>query len=151
MSLLSRASVSSLLATMLAGPVQAQAPANTTLTVQVQGLRNARGKLHVTVYKDARGFPETSANALRREVVDIDAKALTAQAVFRDLAPGVYAVAVLHDENVNGKLDKNFIGIPREGHGASNNPAPARRAPTFEEAKFTLQAPSQAVEIKATY
>jgi uncharacterized protein (DUF2141 family) len=134
-----------------AEPVQAPAGPEATLTVRVAGLRNARGKLNVIIFKDARGFPETPASALRREVADIDAKALTAQAVFRGLAPGVYAVAVLHDENVNGKLDKNFIGIPREGHGASNNPPPARRAPTFEEAKFTLGAPARTLEIKAIY
>ena len=149
---MSRASAPFVLTVMaLAGPLLAQPSADATLTIQVTGLRNARGKLDVCVYKDASGFPETPASALRRETVDIDAKALTAQAVFAGLAPGVYAVAVLHDENANGKLDKNFLGIPREGHGASNNPRPARRPPTFDEAKFTLGAPAQTVEIKPIY
>ena len=40
---------------------------------------------------------------------------------FNDIPPGTYAIAVFHDENANGKLDKNFLGIPCEGYGASNN------------------------------
>jgi uncharacterized protein (DUF2141 family) len=148
----SRADTACLLAVMaLAAPSGAQPAADATLTIHVAGLRNARGKLEVCVYKDASGFPETPARAFRREAVAIDARALTAQAVFAGLPPGVYAVAVLHDENANGKLDKNFIGIPREGHGASNDPPPARRPPTFDEAKFTLHAPAQTVEIKPIY
>lgn len=149
---MSRANAACLLAVMaLAGPARAQPKGDATLTIHVAGLRNARGTLEVCVYKDASGFPETPARAFRREAVAIDAKALAAQVVFAGLPPGVYAVAVLHDENANGKLDKNFIGIPKEGHGASNDPRPARRPPTFEEAKFTLHAPAHTLEIKPIY
>jgi uncharacterized protein (DUF2141 family) len=83
--------------------------------------------------------------------VDVDPKTLKARVVWADLAPGVYAVAVLHDENGNGKMDTNILGIPKEGHGASNNPAPKRRPPTFEEAQFTLAGPQQTVEVKLEY
>jgi uncharacterized protein (DUF2141 family) len=135
----------------LVSPAATQGPETATLTVRVAGARKAQGKMAISVYQQAAGFPDTPARALRREVVAIDATALKAETVFRDLAPGVYAVAVLHDENANGKMDKNFLGIPKEGHGASNNPAPARRAPTFEEAKFTLSAPAQTVDVKLIY
>ena len=136
----------------LAGPLAwAEPPAPATLTVHVAGLRKAQGKVAISVYQEGRGFPDTPANALRRETVAIDATTLKAETVFRDLAPGVYAVAVLHDENENGKMDKNFVGIPKEGRGASNNPPPARRPPTFEEAKFTLSAPAQTLDITLVY
>jgi uncharacterized protein (DUF2141 family) len=52
-----------------------------------------------------------------------------------------------HDENGNGKLDKNVVGIPKEGYGASNNPARKMRPPTFEEAKFAVTS-DQGVEVK---
>jgi uncharacterized protein (DUF2141 family) len=147
----SLARASGLLAVIaLVVPVEAQPAAEATLTVQVAGLRNARGKLSVSLYRDANGFPETPAKALRRQTVDIP-RTLTAEAVFRGLAPGVYAVAVLHDENANGKLDKNFIGVPKEGYGASNDPRPARRPPTFAEAKFTLGGPAQTLAVKPLY
>jgi uncharacterized protein (DUF2141 family) len=141
----------SLLVLALASPAAAQGPETATLTVRVAGVRKAQGKVEITVYQEGRGFPDTPARALRREVVGIDATALKAETVFRDLAPGVYAVAVLHDENVNGRMDKNFLGIPKEGYGASRNPAPARRAPRFEEAKFTLSAPAQTLDVQLIY
>jgi uncharacterized protein (DUF2141 family) len=134
-----------------AAPAQAQPAAEAALTVRVAGLRNARGKVGVSVFSDASGFPQTPAKALRRETAVIDPGTLTAEAVFRGLAPGVYAVAVLHDENSNGKLDKNFFGIPKEGYGASNDPRPARRPPTFDEAKFTLGGPAQTLVVKPIY
>jgi uncharacterized protein (DUF2141 family) len=140
-----------LMATMAhPAPVGAQTPAPATLTVNVSGIRNAEGKVLVALYREPAGFPDTPKNALRKELVDIDAKALTAKAVFADVPPGSYAVAVLHDENGNGDMDKNFLGIPKEGHGASKNPSPMMRAPTFDEAKFTMSAPAT-LEIKLQY
>jgi uncharacterized protein (DUF2141 family) len=47
-------------------------------------------------------------------------------------------VAVFHDENGNGKLDRNFIGIPKEGVGASNNRRHAMGPPTWDESKFAV-------------
>lgn len=44
--------------------------------------------------------------------VEIDASTMSAQVAFRDIPPGVYAVSVRHDENSNGKLDKNLLGVP---------------------------------------
>jgi uncharacterized protein (DUF2141 family) len=63
---------------------------------------------------------------------------------FENLPPGQYAVQVIHDENDNGKFDSNFLGIPSEGYGFSNNPRVMRR-PTFEEARFDL--PHEGAEI----
>jgi uncharacterized protein (DUF2141 family) len=143
-------STSFLLALALPGSVAAQAPATATLTVNVSSAKSAQGKVRVDLYNSANGFPDKPANAFRHEVVDIDAKALTAKAVFADLPHGVYAVAVHHDENGNGEMDKNILGIPKEGHGASNNPTAPRRPPNFDEGKFTLIAP-QTLDIKLFY
>ena len=131
--------------------LSAQAPATATLTIKVVGARNAKGKIGVTLFQDAKGFPDNTSNAVRQQAVDIDPNTRTAQVVFRDVPQGIYAVSVLHDENLNGKLDKNFMGIPKEGYGASNNPTKKRRAPMFDEAKFSLNAPEQTIEIKLIY
>ena len=61
----------------------------------------------------------------------------TTRLVFDDIAPGRYAVMVTHDENGNGKLDTNIVGMPTEGYGFSNNPRVMRK-PTFEEAAFDV-------------
>jgi len=69
----------------------------------------------------------------------------------RTLPPGVYAVSVFHDENMNQKLDKNFVGVPKEGYGDSNNPKKKMGPPSFEETKFQLSATEQSTEIKLMY
>lgn len=57
-----------------------------------------------------------------------------------DLPPGRYAVSVIHDSNANQKLDTNFIGMPTEQYGYSNNPPLRMRMATFEECAFDLPA-----------
>ncbi len=52
---------------------------------------------------------------------------------------GEYAVKIIHDENSNGKLDTNFLGIPREGFGFSNNAKPGMGPPAFEKSKFYVK------------
>jgi uncharacterized protein (DUF2141 family) len=58
---------------------------------------------------------------------------------FENLPSGTYAVLVHHDENDNRKFDKNFLGIPLEGYGASNNRTRALRAPSWGESNFELE------------
>ena len=55
---------------------------------------------------------------------------------FADIAPGAYALAVIHDENMNGKLDTNWLGAPTEGYGFSNDPKALFSAPSFSAARF---------------
>lgn len=122
-----------------------------TLTVHVMHARNAKGRIGVTVFKSAEGFPSDPAKATMRQAVDVDPRSLDAKLVFKGIPRGVYAVAVLHDENSNGKMDKNLLGIPKEGYGASNNPAKKMRPPTFEEAKFNLDVGEKTLEINLIY
>jgi uncharacterized protein (DUF2141 family) len=56
---------------------------------------------------------------------------------FEDIPPGTYAMAVVHDENMNGKLDTNWAGVPTEGYGFSNNAKGVLGAPSFEAASFS--------------
>jgi len=55
---------------------------------------------------------------------------------FEDIPPGTYALAVIHDENMNGKLDTNWLGIPKEGYGFSNDVKALLGAPSFSAASF---------------
>ena len=57
---------------------------------------------------------------------------------FKELPKGTYAVAIIHDVNKNGELDKNFFGVPTEGYGFSNNLRFMLRGATFEESQFEL-------------
>ncbi len=106
---------SALLATS-AGRLMAQtqaAPAQSasTLTVRVTGIRNTKGKISLALYRDSKWVENREA--------EIDAKTLSATAIFEELPHGVYAVNLFHDENMNGKMDTNFLGVPVEGYGFS--------------------------------
>ncbi len=127
---------------------QAQTPkcvtqAASTLTVRMTGIRNAKGNLHVKLSHDSK--------PVQMREVEIDAKTLTAQAVFDRLPYGVYAVSLFHDENKNGLLDSNFLRIPKEGYGFSNNPSKRFGLPKYEETTFMLCQPQYTTEIKLVY
>lgn len=66
-------------------------------------------------------------------------------------APGMYAVAVYHDENGNEKFDKTWIGLPDEGYGISNNPKIFMSAPAFNEAKFEALNGPTVIDIVVNY
>lgn len=131
--------------------LNAQTAETSTLTVRVTGARNNKGRIGVALFPNADGFPGDSTKAFRVEQAEIDPGSSSAQAVFEGIPQGVYAVAVFHDESMNGKLDKNFMGVPREGYGVSNNPKKRMGPPRFEDAKFSLNQAVQRVEIKLIY
>jgi uncharacterized protein (DUF2141 family) len=132
-------------------PLEAQSTGTATLTVHVIGARNAKGKLRAALFRGAEGFPNDPSLAVHTQSADIDRQTSSAQIVFTDLPAGVYAVSVFHDENMNQKLDKNFMGVPKEGYGASNNPKKKMGPPSFEETKFQLSGSGQSIEIKLIY
>jgi uncharacterized protein (DUF2141 family) len=120
----------------------------TVLTVHVNGLRNNQGQLAVALFASAAAFPRQE-RALRGQMVRIVGG--RARVTFRDLRPGVYAVAVLHDENTNQKMDFNFLGMPLEGYGFSNDAAALFGPPSFASAAFRLLPRPSTVSIKARY
>lgn len=138
---------------MSLGPVlaNAQASQTSTLTVHINGARNTNGKIGVLLFQSPAGFPSEPSKAFRQQRINIDSGTLSGEATFKDLPGGTYAVAVLHDENDNGKMDKNFMGIPKEGYGASNNPRKRMGPPGFDEAKFSVIQPEQTIEIRLIY
>lgn len=130
---------------------RAQAQATGTLTVLITAARNAKGSMVVWLFKDAQGFPSDTSKIFRRQNIGINPKTKSAQVTFKDLPRGTFAVTVLHDENNNGKMDKNFFGMPKGGYGASNNPKKRMRAANFDEAKFPLNASDQTIKIALIY
>ena len=114
-----------------AGP----APQTAELTITVRDLRNHKGQLIFGVFKSADGFPTVQSKSVDWQIKPADADSVIFTA---KLPPGQYGASVLHDENKNGQMDKDLLGIPLEGYGVTNNPKPAMRAATFEDARFTL-------------
>lgn len=109
-----------------------------SVRVQIHGVRNTNGDIACAIFNAAEGYPEESTKAYK--FIRMASPGNSAICQFHDIPPGTYAVAVFHDENANGKLDKNFLGIPREGYGASNNVRPKMSAPAFKDAAFSVKA-----------
>ena len=119
-----------------------------SLSVAVTDLRNTKGHLRLGAFDRAKGFPRERDAAVLWKSLPADS---TDKAFALDLPPGRYAVVILHDENGNKKLDENFLGVPKEGYGVSNNPKPRFRAATFEEAAFELKESGAALTISIQY
>ena len=126
------------------------AVAKSTLTIHMTGFRNTKGKVNVDLFRDGKGFPLDAARVVASKKIEIDPKTLSATAVFTELPQGVYAVTVVHDDNLTGKMEFNSSGIPLKGFGFSNNPDPTQGPPAPESATFTLKEPST-IEIQIEY
>lgn len=101
------------------------------LNVQVQQIKPKQGTVVVALYNKAADFPVPQK---RLAVQVIEAQGDTAAATFHDLAAGRYAVVAYQDENRNGQLDKNFLGIPTEPYGFSNDARGSMGPPSFDAA-----------------
>jgi uncharacterized protein (DUF2141 family) len=130
-------------ATCSALSLSAQADA-ATLTVEISGIEVATGILSAKVAANVDQHDNESKPVAGRRIHVSEKGTVTIH--FSDLAPGKYAVSVMHDENGNGKLDSNILGIPKEGYGFSNNPRVMRK-PTFDEASIELGASDQSIRI----
>jgi len=104
--------------------------------IEIVDLRNTKGQLVFGVFKSADGFPTVEKKSVYWQVLKkFDSKKVTFEV---DLPPGRYTGSVLHDENGDGVINYNLIGVPVEGYGVTNNPKPALRQATFDEAVFTV-------------
>jgi len=114
------------------------------LTVTISDIREAKGSLMVAlVNSDAAWKNEAAPVAVQK----LSAAQGEVKLQFKDLAPGSYAVQVMHDENENQQLDTNFLGIPVEGYGFSNNPNVMRKA-NYDEARFEVGADAASITIR---
>lgn len=129
-----------LLVTLLCTAAIAQSPAASspkeyTLTIVVEGMDSAEGNLGVLIFNGPNGWAEDRQAAFRD--IAVPAQQGT-QKLDVKLPAGKYAIALIHDLNKNHKLDKNWIGMPKEQWGMSNNPHATIKAPPIDKAMFTL-------------
>jgi uncharacterized protein (DUF2141 family) len=120
----------------LAGAIAHAAHAGGRLTIDVQDVNEPTGKLMIKLV-DSKDAYDGKAKQIAGQMIEITQTG-NIEVKFEDLKPGSYAVMIMHDENSNGKLDSNIIGIPKEGYGFSNNPR-VMRQPTFDETKFEVK------------
>jgi uncharacterized protein (DUF2141 family) len=103
--------------------------------VKVLNIRNNTGTVDCALFDSPDGFPYEALHSAMKAVV-MRVRNTQARCDFEDIVPGTYALAVIHDENMNGKLDTNWLGIPKEGYGFSNDVKALLGAPSFSAASF---------------
>lgn len=110
--------------------------AQSSVKVTLNGLNKSTGQILFSLYQTADGFPDDPQKAFRMGSVSV--QTIHPIISIESIPPGKYALAVIHDENGNGRLDKNKLGIPVEPVGFSNNVMGAFGPPKFHRAQFNV-------------
>jgi uncharacterized protein (DUF2141 family) len=118
------------------------------IEVCIENIRSSDGIVGVALFSTKKGFPDKNTMATVGRSVPAGKRC---EVVFEDVPFGTYAVSVLHDENGNGKMDKGFLGIPKEGFGTSNNPEIKMGPPTFSDSSFNLESKGLTLNISMKY
>lgn len=130
--------------THVPAPAFAQPGGTATVIVKITGLLSEKGQVKIAMFNSAATWlgdhPKYNAT------IDVDSQAVSWK--LNDIPYGDYGIAVFHDENKNGKMDKNFLGIPQEAYGFSNNMRVTFGPPGWDKAKFTVKNPTTEVSIE---
>ncbi|PLK27083.1 DUF2141 domain-containing protein [Novosphingobium sp. TH158] len=152
-----RAAIALSLASAAAQPAMAESapagctgtPSPTWVTVVAEGMRNGSGNLAITLYADdSKKFLVRKGSLY---VGRVKASAGTTRGCIFVPKPGVYAIALYHDENANGKIDRSGLGLPTEGFGFTNNPTTIMSLPAFSSVRLNIPKPGLVTRIRMKY
>ena len=129
-------------------PVDLSAPGS--IRMEVDGLRSAKGVLQICLTRRPDHFPDCTDDPDARRLTVSAAEPNTRDVMIAGLAEGDYALAVIHDENANRRLD-TFAGIPREGVGFSRNPRLVFGPPRFGAARFMVGGGETSQNVRMRY
>ena len=118
--------------------------------MKVLNIRNSTGAVACALFDSPLGFP-TEFLHFATNIMVIRIRNTQARCDFEDIAPGTYALAVIHDENMNGELDTGWLGIPTEGYGFSNDAKALLGAPSFSAASFSYDGRNVELTINLHY
>lgn len=121
------------------------------LEVRLVNLKNTKGQICLSLFSGAKGFPRggkgSNLKTSRCTAIEKGGSMMT----FNTLPYGVYAIAVIHDINSDGRLNQNALGLPTEGFGFSNSP-PLRAGPaSFSESQFFLSGTKTVQQVRVRY
>lgn len=113
--------------------ISMQLAAQHRLEITIKGIEKAEGSILVAVYNSEESF-------MKKHLLSGKQKAAANQVtiVIENVKPGEYALTTFHDENDNNKLDTNFLGIPNEPYGFSNDAKGSFGPPSFEKARVKV-------------
>jgi uncharacterized protein (DUF2141 family) len=123
--------------------------ASLAIDVQVHGIRNDRGHVMFVLYGDKPEDFLVKGKKIFKQSFAVNQGTVEFCVILAK--PGIYAAAAYHDENANRKFDKNWVGLPVEGSGVSNNPKTFLGSPTHDQAAFKVSQGPTRVDIEIKY
>ena len=105
------------------------------LTINITNIETIKGTIEIGIFNTNERFLE---EGQAFKTISVKVRADSHTVVFKDLPKGNYAVSMYHDVNADGECNRNFMGIPKEPYGFSNNFRPRFSAPTFKDCEFVL-------------
>ncbi len=117
---------------------------NPKLVLKISNIQKMQGDIKIGVFKSESSFLKED---LAVKNYSIKVIKNTAILTISDLPKGEYAISMFHDENSDNKMNTNFIGIPKEPYGFSNNVKPKMSAPKYKDCKFNFS-DDKTLEIK---
>lgn len=124
-------------------------PQSGEIAVTVTGLRSSAGVVRACMTPDPDHFPKCRGVEGARGVVVPAGKRVSLR--FEAVPPGRYAIALLHDENGNGKADRALMMMPTEGFGFSRDAKVHMGPPKFEDAAFDYRGEAASQTIRMRY
>ena len=125
-------------------PTRAQSGGPVTIIIKVTGLHSEKGQVRIAVFNSSETWLDE--HPVYSSTIKVDSQSVTWK--LDDVPYGDYGIAAFHDENSNGKMDKNLLGIPRERYGFSNNVRAILGPPKWEKAKFSIRNPTTEISIE---
>ncbi len=119
------------------------------IKIIITDIKNTEGNVFISLYNSSDGFPSDPDKTLFDRKEKISGNVVECE--FKNIPYGTYAIAIMHDEDGDDEMDTNFIGIPKEGIGVSNDAIRTFGPPKFEDSKFELKEKEKTVTIKMHY
>lgn len=120
---------------LIVNPVET-ATVNSSITLTVTNIEVPKGYVVISLYQNnPKSFPDEKAIYKK---IKIKVKGKSIKYTFKNLPKGDYAIIAFHDKNSDGDCNINFVGIPTEGYGFSQNVRPKLSVPSFNDVKFSV-------------
>lgn len=120
-----------------------------TLVVHVHGIHNSNGVIRLLVFNGQDGWPDVRDKSFRHASLPANGSAVTF--TLANVPSGTYAISVLHDENENHKLDRDFFGRPKEGIGFGNNPKIGFTKPGWKDSSVQVSGTGEETTVDLRY
>jgi len=124
--------------------LHAQSAGQGSVIIKITGLLSEKGQVKIAVFNSSETW--LGDHPVYNSTIDVTSQVVTWK--INDVPYGDYGIAVFHDENKNGKMDKNLLGIPQEPYGFSNNMRVILGPPQWDRSKFVVKGSTTEVSIE---